>query len=273
MKNNTCFLTGIVLVALVMMLPTRFVSAQNARALFYDPLSGASLMQAHTTSGKTTAETMKAKPDVKPMSQTKNTGVRYWIELDDPGRTGKLRVNADRVFHSGDRIRIHYASNIDGYLYILQKGSSGEESLLFPTTAGTKENLVKADEDLIAPAPGWFRFDEYPGYERLHIFFMPKNGDPATLKDVTDPTVSSPTLKMQVAQYVYKYKGARDLIAEFDNSYFKLNPSETGAPATIEDAKVGKVPTGTTPPAAYVVNTAKSEYAPPVVFEIFLRHD
>jgi hypothetical protein len=275
MKKFVFLPTVLFIAAIMFLLSAHSIQAQNAKALFYDPISGASLQPAHISqkenTNKPVASTKKT-PSTQSV-QTKNTGVRYWLELDDPGRQEKLRVNADRIFRSGEKIRIHYSSNNDGYLYILQRGSTGAESLLFPQKPGMEENLVTAGKDLPAPENGWFRFDEYPGYERLDILFVPKNGDPNVLNALSEPTITVPALQNQVAQHIYKHKGSKDLVAEFDNSYFKLNPSQTGAPVNIEDPVVGQVPTGTTPPAAYIVNTAEGKYAPPVVFEIFLRHE
>jgi len=101
-------------------------------------------------------------------------GVRYWLELlrSDPRSPG-LPVPADRRFRSGDRVRLHFESNVSGYLSIFQLGSSGNASLLFPApSSGRVGQRVLAHESTTIPDNGaWFRFDNQRGTERLLVVF------------------------------------------------------------------------------------------------------
>jgi len=55
----------------------------------------------------------------------------FWIELT--GRDGsKQRVTTDRVFRSGERIKLFFTANRAGYLYLLNIGSSGRSRMLYP---------------------------------------------------------------------------------------------------------------------------------------------
>lgn len=101
-------------------------------------------------------------------------GLRYWIELlrVDPRSPG-LPVPPDQRFRSGDRVRLHFESNVPGHLAIYQLGSSGAASLLFPgADSGRTSQLVEAREDSAIPdGAAWFRFDHQPGVERLLVVF------------------------------------------------------------------------------------------------------
>jgi Domain of unknown function (DUF4384) len=79
-------------------------------------------------------------------------------------------VDTDTVFRSGDKIRVSVESNDNGYLYIVQQGSSKTWNLLFPneeTESGS--NRIQRNQEYDLPGGGRFTFDEQPGAERLFI--------------------------------------------------------------------------------------------------------
>jgi hypothetical protein len=258
-------------ICFILVIATKVTLAQNAKALFYDPGTGATLPAVQIDPGRQPTGTPSTSSSALPVAM--NPGVRYWIELVYPGEAEMLRVNADRAFRSGERIRIHFTANYDGYLFIMQRGSTGQTSLLFPTQFGVKQNFLKAGQDFVAPVQGWFRFDQTPGYEHLQVVFFPGQGDPAMLQNLTHPTLTKIVLQDQLLRIISQYSGSKDLIVEIDNSYFNANPSMVGAPTTVPDPELGETPMGTTPPATYAVNAAQGPYAPPVVFDIRLRHE
>ena len=96
-------------------------------------------------------------------------GLRYSI-LKQTAGSQTVEVDTDSVFRSGDRIRLLVQANDDAYLYIVQRGSSGNWSLLFPTPeiAGGNNRIEKGRSYEI-PAGHWFAFDEQPGEEKLFI--------------------------------------------------------------------------------------------------------
>lgn len=97
-----------------------------------------------------------------------NTGVQYWIELKRNGRV--TRVNNKFDFQSGDRIKIHVKSNIDGFAYvILKEGSGGEHAVLFPDAKLRDDNRIKAGCDYSLPGDGYLMFDSHPGNEKLML--------------------------------------------------------------------------------------------------------
>jgi hypothetical protein len=95
-----------------------------------------------------------------------NLGVQYWIEL----HRGKQveHVNNKMAFQSGDKIRFHLRPNINGYAYILlQSGSRGERSVLFPDASRGETNKVTAGNDYTMPTDDFLEFDSNPGSEKL----------------------------------------------------------------------------------------------------------
>ncbi len=96
-------------------------------------------------------------------------GLRYSIRQEaGPGRT--TEVDPEKVFRSGDRIRLAIQSNDTAYLYIIQRGSSGNWSVLFPSPEiNNGQNLVERGRPVEIPPGHWFAFDEQPGKETIFI--------------------------------------------------------------------------------------------------------
>ena len=95
-------------------------------------------------------------------------GLRYSILKKVEGDLTELPP--DTVFHNGDRIQLGIQVNSAGYLYIIQRGSSGGWSPLFPSAEiKDTDNQVEPDRTYVIPANGRFRFNEQPGEERLFI--------------------------------------------------------------------------------------------------------
>lgn len=164
----------------------------GAKDLFYDPAQGtavgaqvqppvdsrakASAARAQP-SAATGAKTARRQPTVQVAAAAqapagKNRGLHYWVELESQGGQGDY-VTDRHMFRSGDRIRLHFVSNGDGHILLIQLGASGASSLLFPAPGqGLADNSLKAGEDRILPsASHWFRFDSQAGTERLLVLF------------------------------------------------------------------------------------------------------
>ncbi len=98
----------------------------------------------------------------------KPLGLRYGFLRKGAGDEYE-EVNADSVFHAGDRIRFSVQTNDTAYLYIVMRGSSGTWKVLFPTSEiEGGSNLVQAGRSYVfPPPPGRFAFDEQKGEEKL----------------------------------------------------------------------------------------------------------
>ncbi|HTY60733.1 MAG TPA: DUF4384 domain-containing protein [Acidobacteriota bacterium] len=195
-------------------------------------------------------------------------GLRYSILKREGSET--TEVKPDTVFHSGDRIRLRVDVNTQGFLYIINRGSSGNWNPLFPSSKIAKgDNRVQKGTQYEIPAGYVFTFDEQPGTEKLFIVF--------SRRPVSD-----------LEELIYNLTGKQDL---------KTSPRPDDgkillAQAKIEDKMVDrfrtvysrdliieKVDEATPPPpsapskdnAVYVVNPSKSADAR-VVADVTLIH-
>ncbi len=105
--------------------------------------------------------------------------LRYRILLLDRNNN-VLEVTDKHRFHTGDRIRLLFESNVDGYLYIFQKGASGRSARLFPDARiNSGENHILRYRRISVPPPvgedrGWWRFDAASGDEEIYLFLSPQ---------------------------------------------------------------------------------------------------
>src|SRR5258708_2864539 len=131
----------------------------GAKALFYDQTSGA------------TVQSGSRKAGAKPPRAAVNLGLKYWIELVRPDSPEILQVNSTRVFHSGERIRLHLESNVDGRILLVQKASNGSLQTLFPDPKinGGDDHIKAMTDTAIPSGNGWFIFDNSPGMESITV--------------------------------------------------------------------------------------------------------
>jgi hypothetical protein len=80
-------------------------------------------------------------------------------------------VTPGTVFHSGDHIRLSFLANEPGYFYVIQQGSSGAWSPIYPPRNASPES-TKIDAGKLQVVPGGtqsFAFDQRPGDEKLYV--------------------------------------------------------------------------------------------------------
>jgi hypothetical protein len=93
-------------------------------------------------------------------------GTKITIELM---RGGKLNfVKPDYKFRSGDKIRLRLKTNFEGYITVLNLGSSGNVNLLYPVNG--RDNFVTPTTDYQIPGDdGWIVFDNTTGTEIVSV--------------------------------------------------------------------------------------------------------
>lgn len=187
--------------------------------------------------GKASGSILPAKVETQ-----RTLGLSYWIELRD-GEGRGTQVTDQRIFRSGERIRLHFRSNADGRIVLLQMGTSGGGSVLFPDALkGVADNGIAAHEDRILPSEAiWFRFDDKPGTERILALFARSEEDLGPLPDEAERRAETVQALLRTTE---KVRGSKDLIVETETR----NAAEIGT---------------------YGVNLAGK----PVVLEIVLRHE
>lgn len=94
--------------------------------------------------------------------------VRYRIQKEL--KTGEfLGVDSEReAFRSGDRVRVVVQTSMPAHIVILQRGSSGRVSVLFPAEE-EGSRLLPPSQQASLPEESAFTFDSRPGEERLYL--------------------------------------------------------------------------------------------------------
>ena len=145
-------------------------------------------------------------------------GLRYRILRRAPDGAA-VEVDADTVFRSGDRIRFAFEPNVDGFLYVIQRGSTGRWSVLLPhpQIAGGR-NAVTRFAEVTVPSGGWFRFDENPGSEEVFVYLSREpirtlpwgGGAVVSAQFVEQPTVIELANSVRTRDLVFEKEDAPD---------------------------------------------------------------
>ena len=107
--------------------------------------------------------------------QSGNPGLRYrLIQRLESGR--EVEVDPETTFHAGDNVRFVFESSIEGHLYIVQRGSGGNWTVLFPHPAVNRgQHVIRPREPYTVPSTEyWFTFDDRPGDESIRVFLSKK---------------------------------------------------------------------------------------------------
>lgn len=142
-----------------------------------------------------------------------------------------MDVDSAKEFLTGDRIRFAFESNIDGYLYVAQQGTSGNWTVLFPNPQiNGGVNAVKRFQEYEVPRGDWFQFDGAAGTEHVFVFLS------------REPMAKLPGFERPVKSFE---AGSAPMIAELRSSIQSRDLVFAKDPASSK-----------TPQATYVVNKA-----------------
>jgi len=128
------------------------------------------------TTAKTSGTTAKI-PESRPVNAPRLGLGMTLFGRDSNGLA--VRVEPDRVFKKGDRVRILLETNADGYLYIFNSTNDGAPVMIYPDAEIDEGgNYLQAHVPFEIPAPDaaeerlrWFAFDENSGTERVFFVF------------------------------------------------------------------------------------------------------
>ena len=178
------------------------------------------------------------------------TGLRYRMtQASTDGNEADVDP-ASAVFRSGDRVKLSFESNIDGYLYVVQEGSTGRWNVLFPNPdSNGGRNTIRRGEEYVVPPDGWFQFDTNVGTE---VLFVVLSKEPLSeLPGFAKPGAQPERLNASVVESVQNSIRSRDLSFARDDR-----------PQTIQGGKIIQ--------ANYVVNRA--ELGKSVAVSLSLKH-
>lgn len=178
-------------------------------------------------------------------------GLRYAVlkKLED----GTYQeISPEAVFHAGDQIRLSLMSNQEGFLYVIEQGSSGRWVPLYPAGSSTAEgNKLVPGKEYIVPATGAWRFTGEPGQEKLFVML---SRTPETNLDET------------IAALRNRQEGLNDqLVAQLRSEVQSRDLVFTSGDDTQTSGQSDK--------ASYVVNKATNQTPDPhVVVDVVLSH-
>jgi hypothetical protein len=176
-----------------------------------------------------------------------NPGLKYRVIEQLPSGE-QLDADPSKTFHSGDRVRFAFESNIDGYLYVAQGGSSGKWTILFPNPeANSGKNAIRRTEQYFVPNNGWFVFDDTPGTEEVFVILSREPLE--ALPGFSRPVVRLESVEASVVNGLRQSLQSRDLV------FAKDPPTSVG---------------GRTSQASYVVS--RDELAKGVAAFVALTH-
>lgn len=99
---------------------------------------------------------------------------RVEITLERMAGSGWRAVPPGLVLEQGDRVRFRFRSNFDGYLYVMNRGTSGSYTLLFPRNETGRENNITAGREIMIPATeAYFRVAGPPGHDVVYWVMSP----------------------------------------------------------------------------------------------------
>ena len=153
---------------------------------------------------------------------------------EEPAQTQAMESSGKQTtaFKSGDSVKLVFTPNIDGYVYWLAKGSSGNYSVLFPSKANM-DNAVQRNQEYTIPPKGTFRFDDTPGDEELLCILsaekLPDMDKAIAEADAAQINVQSSTQLAKLEEKNTPKRTTRDLVFD-DEDEGDVNTKQQVAP-------------------------------------------
>jgi hypothetical protein len=115
-------------------------------------------------------------------------GLRYNLVLVD-SNTGRTQPAApDRLFHAGECFAINFQSNRAGFLYVLDKQSSGTWQPLVPLA--TESNEIVPGRTIRVPRRDCFEIKNPPGVETIFVVLSREPRDSSQLYESMKGTLA-----------------------------------------------------------------------------------
>jgi hypothetical protein len=180
------------------------------------------------------------------------------------GSTWKI-VDPGLVLEQNDRVRFRVKTNFGGYLYVMNRSTSGKQELLFPTKEAGEKNRIEAERQYLVPATaGAFRITGPAGQEIVYWLVSPleftKDGrEYVPLPPPPKPGKTPPNLVPRCDDTVLRARG--DCVDTSAGARPVKGP-EQGTPPEVMFVRRAQASVITTPPTL----------EGPVIFEFRLAH-
>jgi hypothetical protein len=117
-------------------------------------------------------------------------------------------VASDHVFEPGDLVHFRVKSEFDGYLYVMDQGTSGKFATVFPSEDAGADNRVRQTQMFSIPSgeSSWFEISGPEGFDVVYFLLSPTPlATPAAAAFAAPAPVSS--LKPRCNDEVFKARG------------------------------------------------------------------
>jgi hypothetical protein len=114
------------------------------------------------------------------------------------------------VLGQGDLVRFRFRATFDGYLYVINSGTSGTQSLLFPGAQTGRDNRVQAGKDYFVPSTGAsFKVAGPAGHDVVYwlVSPVPLDGNPAAALGAAPQRKPAGTLIPRCDQTIFRARG------------------------------------------------------------------
>ncbi len=164
---------------------------------------------------------------------------RTEVKIEKQAAGKPVPMSPQHVYASGDMIRIRFRTNSDGFLYVVNRDTKNQLTVLFPRDETGRDNQVHAGTEYVIPstADGWFRIQGEPGYDTAYFVLSPTDltmpGKPTASETTRTPLTAEPplsTLRPRCDDALFRSRGE---CMDSDSGARGLAPAE-------------KVPTGVT---------------------------
>jgi hypothetical protein len=98
------------------------------------------------------------------------------LEKEDQGKG--VVMEPGHVFEAGDRLRFRFTPNFSGTLFVMNRGTSGSYTLLFPKDDTGTNDRMEAGKAYLLPSTdrGWFRIEGPAGHDVVYFVVTSATG-------------------------------------------------------------------------------------------------
>jgi len=99
------------------------------------------------------------------------------LEKEDHGKP--VVVEPGHVFEAGDRLRFRFTPNFSGTLFVMNRGTSGSYTMLFPKDDTGRDDRLENGKAYVLPAAdrGWFKITGPAGFDIVYFVVTSASGD------------------------------------------------------------------------------------------------
>ena len=112
--------------------------------------------------------------------QTQPLRMEILLEKEDHGKA--VVMEPGHVFEPGDRLRFRFTPNFAGTLFVMDRGTSGSYTMLFPKQDTGTNDRMEAGKAYVLPATdqGWFRVTGPAGHDIVYFVVTSAKGGTST---------------------------------------------------------------------------------------------